>query len=100
VSSTSIVVVRQQLPTVTLTANATNTSCHSHFNNVLGNASDRRANRVRARNAAGWNRHLQRYQCEHFNYKFGGAGTYTLTGVVTDSNGNSATASTTVFVTP
>jgi hypothetical protein len=35
-----------------------------------------------------------------FNYRFGGAGNYTLTCTVTDSNGNSGSSSTNVFVTP
>ena len=100
VSSTSIVVVRQQLPTVTLTASPTTTVAipiSITFSATAPGTAQIVSARVTLQDGtviySGTNANT-------FNYKFGGAGTYTLTGVVTDSNGNSATASTTVFVTP
>lgn len=100
VSSTSIVVVRQQLPTVTLTAPATTTVAlpiSITFTATPPGSAQIVSARVTLQDGtviySGTN-------ANSFNYKFGAAGTYTLTGVVTDSNGNSATASTTVFVNP
>ena len=100
VSSTSIVVSRQQLPTVTLTAPPSTTVANPisvAFTATPPTGAQIVSARVTLQDGtviySGTNANT-------FNHKFGGAGTYTLTGVVTDSNGNSATASTTVFVTP
>jgi Bacterial Ig-like domain (group 1)/PKD domain len=99
-SSVAIVVGRQQLPTTTLSAPASTTVANPIAVTFTGTATAP-AQIVSARVTlqdgtviySGTN-------ANSFNYKFGGTGTYTLTGVVTDSNGNSAQASTTVQVNP
>jgi len=100
VSSISIVVVRQQLPTITFSAPASTaaaTPIAVSFAATAVSPAQIVSARVTLQDGSvifsGTN-------ANNFNYKFSGAGTYTLTAVVTDSNGNSATASTNVFVTP
>jgi len=100
VSSISIVVVRQQLPTITFSAPASTaaaTPIAVSFAATAVSPAQIVSARVTLQDGSvifsGTN-------ANNFNYKFSGAGTYTLTAVVTDSNGNSATAATNVFVTP
>jgi adhesin/invasin len=101
IASDAIVINRQQLPTITLTAPATTPAATPISVTFSGATTAPNAQIVSARVTlqdgtviySGTN-------ANNFNYKFGGAGTYTLTGTVTDSNGNTASASTTVFVTP
>ena len=101
VASKAIVIARQQNPTVTLTAPATTTVAVPIAVAFSATSPATGSQIVSAQVTlqdgtviySGSN-------ANSFNYKFGGPGTYTLTGTVTDSNGNSATASTTVFVSP
>ena len=100
IASKPIVVTRQQNPTVTLSAPATTTAATPITVTFSGTATAP-AQLVSARVALQDGTVIYSgSQPNTFNYKFGGSGTYTLTGTVTDSNGNSATTSTTVFVTP
>lgn len=101
VSSTSIVVQRQQLPTVQLsaptTANTTTLTPITFSAATTAAGAQIVSARVRLQDGtviySGTN-------ANNFNYRFGGSGTYTLTGEATDSNGNTATTSTSVIVTP
>ncbi len=100
ISSKAIVVTRQQLPTVSLTAPATTTTTVATAI-TFSAAATTPAQIVSARvtlqdgtviyNGTG---------ASNFAYRFGGAGTYTLTGSATDSNGNTATTTTSIVVTP
>jgi hypothetical protein len=100
ISSRAIVVQRQQLPTVTLSAPATTTTTTATPITFTASATAP-AQIVSARvtlqdgtvifSGTGANT---------FSYRFGGAGTYTLTGTATDSNGNTATTTTSIVVTP
>lgn len=101
VASKAIVIARQQNPTVTLTAPPTTTTAAPIAVAFSATSPAPGSQIVSARVTlqdgtviySGSN-------ANSFNYKFGGPGTYTLTGNVTDSNGNTASASTTVFVSP
>lgn len=101
VASKAIIIARQQLPTVSLTSNATTTANTPLSVTFTAATTAPNAQIVSARVTlqdgtviySGTN-------AQNFNYRFGGGGTYTMTAVVTDSNGNTATASNTVFVTP
>lgn len=100
VASDSIVIARQQNPTITLSAPPTTPAATPISVNFSGSATAP-AQIVSARVTLQDGTVIYSgSRAQNFNYKFGGAGTYTLTGVVTDSNGNSASAQTTVFVTP
>lgn len=101
ISSKGIVINRQQLPTVTLSAPATTTTTTATAITFSAATTAPGAQIVSARVRlqdgtviySGTN-------ANNFNYRFGGAGTYTLTGEATDSNGNTATASTSTVVSP
>ena len=101
VSSTSVVVGRQQLPTVNLSAPPTTTTTTATAINFSAQTQAPGAQIVSARVTlqdgtviySGTN-------ANSFNYRFGGTGTYTLTGTATDSNGNSASAQTSIVVNP
>lgn len=100
VASKAIVIARQQNPTVTLSAPAT-TPASTPIAVTFSGSATAPAQIVSARvTLQDGTVIFSGTQPNNFNYKFGGSGTYTLTGVVTDSNGNSASTSTTVFVTP
>ena len=101
VSSTSIVVARQQLPQTSITTAATGTAGTPQAITTTASTTAPGAQIVNVRvtlqdgqvisNASGPGT---------FNYTFGGAGTYTLTVVATDSNGNTATAQTQTKINP
>ncbi len=101
VSSTAIVVARQPLPSVTITAPATTTTTTATTITTTASTTAPGAQIVNVRVTlqdgsviySGTN-------AGSFNYRFGGSGTYTLTAVATDSNGNTANASTSIVVTP
>ena len=100
VASDSIVIARQQLPTTTLSAPATTTAANPITVTFAASATAP-AQIVSARVTLQDGTVIYNgTNANSFNYKFAGPGTYTLTGVVTDSSGNSATASTTVQVNP
>lgn len=100
ISSKAIVVTRQQLPTVTLSAPATTTTTTATAISFAATA-PAGAQIVSARVTlqdgtvifSGTN-------ANNFAYRFGGSGTYTLTGTVLDSNGQTASTSTQIVVTP
>jgi hypothetical protein len=101
VASKAIVITRQQNPTVTLSAPPTTSASTPITVTFSGTTTATNAQIVSARVTLQDGTVIYSgTQPNNFNYKFGGAGNYTLTGVVTDSNGNSASASTSVFVTP
>jgi hypothetical protein len=101
VSSDSIVITRQQNPTITSCSAPATTPASTPVQVTFGATAPTPAQIVSARvtlqdgsviySGSGPN---------NFNYRFGSSGNYTLTCTVTDSNGNSATSSTSVFVTP
>ena len=99
VSSTSIVVVRQLLPTVTITAPPIATTITpvsiSTTTPTVGAGAQIVNVRVTLQDGTVI---YNGTSAGTFNYRFGGAGTYTLTATATDSNGNTATAQTQVTV--
>lgn len=95
VSSTSIVVVRQQLPSVTITAPATATTITPVPISTTASTLASGAQIVNVRVTLQDGTVIYNgTSAGTFNYRFGGAGTYTLTATATDSNGNTATAQT------
>jgi hypothetical protein len=100
VAQDTIVIARQQLPTVSLSAPATTTVAAPISVSFSGTATSP-AQIVSARVTLQDGTVIYSGSSANtFNYKFSSAGTYTLTGTVTDSNGNSAAAQTTVQVNP
>jgi hypothetical protein len=94
-SSVAIVVARQPLPTVSITAPATATTVTpvSISTTAATTAPGAQITNVRVTLQDGTVIY-NGSSSGSFNYRFGGTGTYTLTATATDSNGNTATAQT------
>ena len=95
VTSRAILVARQQLPTVSITApaTATTTTPVSITTTAGTTATNAQITNVRVTLQDGTVIY-NGSSAGSFNYLFSTAGTYTLTAVATDSNGNTATAQT------
>lgn len=98
VGQDTIVIARQQLPTVSISA-PTTTPVATPITVTFSGSATSPAQIVSARVTLEDGTVIYSgTSANTFNYKFSSGGTHTLTGTVTDSNGNTATAQTTVFV--
>jgi adhesin/invasin len=95
VASDSIVIARQQLPTASISTAATGTAGTPQAITTTASTTAAGAQIVNVRVTLQDGTVISNATSQGtFNYAFGSAGTYTLTVVATDSNGNTATAQT------
>ncbi|MEO7134020.1 MAG: PKD domain-containing protein [Vicinamibacterales bacterium] len=101
ISSDAIVITRQQNPTVTSCSAPATTPASTPVQVTFGATAAATAQIVSARVTLQDGSVIYSGSSpNNFNHRFGSSGNYTLTCTVTDSNGNTATSSTNVFVTP
>jgi adhesin/invasin len=95
VASDSIVIARQQLPSTSISTAATGTTTTPQAITTTASTTAPNAQIVNVRVTLQDGTVISNATSQGtFNYTFGTAGTYTLTVVATDSNGNTATAQT------